>query len=168
MTDFDKGFQRLENAMGRSPREYPVGFFLQDIEPYPDAPGGFLWYQSDVELLNAIKNDLFSVFDRDMDANEIKSQLSNIATSVPSKPTLGESLRNRLNDVLAEANETIEFLGTFEQLCQGTGEWAANIRKQYREYADDDADDLSADVLRDPIRSSEIDDFAEYITNFPI
>ncbi len=154
--------------MGRNPLEYPIGFFLQDLDSYPDAPGGFLWYKTSADLLQAVRNDLFSVFDRDMDVNEIKSELSSIVNKVPVTSKWGEKLRQHLNDYLAEANETIEFLGTFEQLCQSKGEWAANFRKQYREYADDDAEDLSEKVLRAPIAESAIDDFAEFIANFPM
>lgn len=40
MNSFDEGFARLKDAMGRSPLEFPVGFFLQG-NSYPGAPGGF-------------------------------------------------------------------------------------------------------------------------------
>ncbi len=166
MKNYDIGFAQLEEAMAKCPLDYPVGFFLQDIESSPCASGGFLWYKSEADLLRAVKDDLFSVFDRDSDATEIVARLSAIASNVDVQSISDNEFRYALNDCLAEANEKIEFLGTFKQLCLSPREWESDVRKQYREYANDDSEDLSEDVLQAPIAESERVTFAEYIARF--
>lgn len=164
MSSFDDGFSRLEEAMERSPLEFPVGFFLQDKEPY--APGGFFWYKTEEDVMNAIRNDMFSVFDQEEDADEIKSKLSVILTDIKENPRLSEALRKRLDDYLTEAGYSMEFLGTFNQICEDQGEWESEVRRQFRENYFDDAENMPDEKLMSPLKKKEVTEFAEYIADF--
>lgn len=167
MSEFETAFARLEDAMERSPVEFPYGFFLQDQDKGPSyAPGGFLWYKTEDEVLAAIKSDLFGVFDHEMDANAIKSDLSGIVSGITAKPKLGEELRKRIDDYLAEASMSMEFVGTFKQLCEDRGEWVSEVRQQFRENTVDDAEELSGEELKCPLKGDEVPEFAEFIRDF--
>lgn len=166
MTKDDKMMQRWNDALASDPRKCPVGFFLQDIQSDPCAAGGFLWYESQGALFMSIRTDLPCALDQDADVDEIASALARTLDSISFKKGSADEQLCLLNTCLADAKERIEFLGTFEQLCNGTGDWASGVRKQYREYAMDDSEELLDDALTHSIEIDEVDDFVAYIYDF--
>lgn len=171
MIDYEKGLQRLGNAQESDPRECCFGFFLQDIGN-SSLPGYFYWYRTEKGLLKAIKNDLVCLYQPHADeVKDIKESISNIVDNYSGMPKFGEELRKLLDEFVDVWGSSMEFLGTFKQLCESTRKWESEVRMQYREHVIEDADeenakDPSDEELRCPIRNDEVDGFVEYICDF--
>lgn len=153
----------MENAMCYNPRESPFGMFLRDAI----GCSVFLWYDTEESLLDAIEQEVFALFpddgeDEDM---QIRAALKAIIDSVPSQPKIGEELRNKVDEYI-KGGWCMEWMGTFKQACEGSGEWESEVRQQFRENMVDDWVDMSDDELMRPITTEEeVSKFAKFIVN---
>lgn len=170
MTIQDEAIARLDDVVGRNPSEFPYGFFIRDN--YAGGSGNFFWYKTEKGLLKAIKHDLAGIMvDNDDDFSALEAGLIEIVSAASGKPMLCDALLKQLDKyVSGHSIIRMEFLGSFNQLCQDKTKFSKDIRNDYRcnaiEDADDeDADDLSLKELQSTISGDEVDAFAEYISS---
>jgi hypothetical protein len=165
MADREEASGGFDHVLGRNPKEYPFGFFLREDIPFGSAY--FHWHDGEESLLNEIRQDLAGFFPEDGEKRyaEIRSELSTIIDGIAVRPKLGEALRERLDEYFTGV-ASIEWLGTFEQLCKGNDDAAKDFRNQYRKAHRDDFDDLSMEERESPINAAEVDSFAEYVSEY--
>lgn len=154
----------IDDAMGNDPREFPFGIFLRD----DDRGGWFLWYDTEKSLLAAIEGNIFALFQDDGEDEDMQicAALKAIVDSVSSQQKIGEELRRKVDEYLADWSLRMDWIDTFKQVCEGNGELESEVRKQFREHMVDDWEDMSGDELRLQITTEdEISEFAEFIGN---
>lgn len=163
MSERDEAFNRLVDGVGSDASECPFGYYLCSMDP--GGAGAFHWHETEDSLFNEIKHDLFAWFpdDGEQRDDEIRAGLTAIIDGVLSNPKLGDKLRAELDHYLIGGGMRMEWLGTFEQLCESYDGWAENVREQYRECAIYDTEDLSCEELKTPIKIDDIAGFADYV-----
>ena len=170
--EYKAGIQRLEDAMERDPREFPVGILLRDTTDV------FYWYKTEEDLLKACGNDWICLMEPPCDEfEEMKTWLPELLTEyyASNEPGLTETLRMFLNSWFSGWSTTVEFLGKFEDLCEKTSASESYIRENFREYIadmkedeeEDDGDEEDCKENNDgrPLLKSEHQEFIEFIKN---
>lgn len=160
----------LEDAQGRNPIEFPFGFYIEDS--YDQSAGGsFFWYKTEKDMHYAIQNDLIDALSEGSsdDITAAKAEISSLMEKSPSILADADHLLNSLNTFLGEIELRLHFLGSFEDLCKNKNEWSKYLREEFREgYMADVEDDITSKKLQGPIKKSEQDDFAEFISEYLI
>ncbi|MCX7084437.1 MAG: hypothetical protein NTY69_02760 [Methylococcales bacterium] len=158
----------FEVAQGRNPLEYPFGFFLEDDYDDETAGGSFFWYKTELEMHQAIQNDLIDAFsDGSSDDKDIaKTEIAKLIQSVKVAPVEEDYLITALNDFLTEIQLHLQFIGSFNNLCKGKSDWSRYLREEFREDYLENIDDLTAKKLQSSIKSDDQADFAEFIADY--
>jgi hypothetical protein len=98
--------------------------------------------------------------------DKIREELRLIIDSDKSKKKLSNEIRKKLDAYLEGGGLRIDWMGTFQHLCEGYDGWAEDVRQEYRESAVEDAEDFSDSALKAPINMADVDDFAEYVLDY--
>lgn len=153
----------IDDAMGNDTKEFPFGMFLRDDGGY----GRFLWYDTEESLLAAVERNVFALFpdDGEEEDAQISAALKAIIDGVSSQPKIGEELRKKVDEYLGNVSLCMGWIGTFKQVCEGSGELESEVRQQFREHIIDDFEDMSDDELTRPITTEEMSEFVEFIGN---
>ncbi len=159
----------LEAAQGRNPLEYPYGFYLEDH--FDETAGGsFFWYATADELLQVLQTDLIDALsDADLISRElVKAEIIKLLPDIDAISMDDEGLLSDLNDLLAEIQFHIQFMGSFKSLCKNKTEWSRYLREEFREDYLEDIDDLSEKKLQSSIKHDDQADFAEFVADYLI
>jgi len=165
MTIQDEAIARLDDVVGRNPIEFPYGIFTRD--DYAGGSGNFFWYKTENDLLKSIKHDLPGIMaEINDDFGAIEAGLVEIVNVASGMPKLGDDLLKKLDNYMSRNGIIrIDFLGSFEQLCQDKTKFAQGIRNEFRCNVIENADQLSLKELNSSINENETDDFSEYISS---
>ena len=164
-----KLLEALEGALGRNPLEFPYGFFLEDV--YDESAGGsFFWYATANELLQALQCDLIDALSEGDKASRdlVKAEIVKLLPDSDAISMDDEGLLSDLNDLLAEIQFQIQFMGSFKSLCKNKTEWSRYLREEFREDYLDDIDELTEKKLQSSIKHDDQAVFAEFVAEYLI
>jgi len=157
--------KRLEATHEADPRTSPFGYFSGD--DWEGGAGMFHWFESEDALMRGITQDLPSaVGDLDEDElEEYRTELASVLQTFPPGKRLGSKCFSALQDALS-GFQSLEWMGTFTDLCKSMDGWSSKVRADFRAMSDDDdceAEDEDLAQSARPIESDEVDEFIAYV-----
>jgi hypothetical protein len=154
---------RLDASHDADPQKSPFGYFSSD--DWPGGAGMFHWYDSAEALMHGIAQDLPTAVG-DMDGDELAEYLAELAAVVAKFPP-GSRVSAECFAALQEALsgfQSLQWMGTFEELRKSSDEWPAEVRSNFRDFSDEDADESEEDDLDHNARPIELDEVDEFVT----
>ena len=121
----------------RDPRQYPWGFYVEDIN------SGFLkWFESPKELLDFIvleEPEIHMGIEEECeicpDVEEITKIRNNLQSVIGASETLNSTLLDDVNKILCNYDEKrIKWWGEFSKLCQGEEEYSRELIERFAGY----------------------------------
>lgn len=159
---------RLEATHETDPRQNNFGYFSSDDLPF--GAGMFHWFDSEEALIQGITQDLPTAVG-DMDGDELAEYLAELAAVVAKFPPgsrTGAACFTALQEALSGV-QSLDWIGTFDDLCKSSDEWSAEVRSNFREFSDED-DELNEEDGLDHsarrIEPDEVDDFVTYLLEY--
>ena len=122
-------------------------------------------HHSERELVRGITQDLPTAVG-DMDGDERAEYLADLAAVVakfPPRSRMGAACFAALQEALS-GFQSLDWIGTFDDLCKSSDEWSAEVRSNFRELSDENADESEEDDLDRNARPLEPDEFDEFVT----
>lgn len=159
---------RVTASHEADPRKNPFGYFSSD--DWPGGAGMFHWYDSEEALLRGMTQDLPAAVG-DMDSDELAeylAELAAVAERFPPGSRMGAECFAALQESLG-GFQSLQWMGTFDDLCKSSDEWPAEVRSNFREFSDEDADESEEDDLDHkarPIEPDEADEFVAYLLEY--
>lgn len=154
-----RAFELLQEAVGRDPETAKIGIIVSERLGIPSAQFLCLWFNGFDELSKFITHGIPFSYCSIETLDEIPPEFSEIARAIETngitpKTTLDlMSINNRLLEGVS-----IEWVGTFDDLCLGMGEIENQIRRWFRS---DDEDAQVLDQERIAFKEFLINDFTE-------
>jgi hypothetical protein len=140
-------------AAEADPRTHPYG--LYSIGPTILPIGLFCWFKTPAELVRGVV--LLAHID---DRPEPDEWAALIATAAPDET----KVKADCSAALCHLDDRLIWAGTFDELSQGSGKFAAELRRDFRLTMDDDA--LTTEEEEAAIRADEVDDWIEHLRNY--
>lgn len=160
--------KRVTASHEADPRKKTFGYFSSD--DWPGGAGMFHWFDSEEALIQGITQDLPTAVG-DMDGDELAEYLAELAAVVAKFPPgsrMGAACFAALQEALS-GFQSLDWIGTFDDLCKSSDEWPAEVRSNFREFSDEDADESEEDDLDHsarPIEPDEVDEFVAYLLGY--
>ena len=160
MSDYDwfdeAGNHDAELPHDRDPRSHPFGMFTRDASGVASV-GMFFWFSSAEELAAYIREVEPQIYRLD----ESESEELRCAVEAPLQGLTAATDLESVPDQLNRAQDyfAIEWMGRFEELTGGDGEWAREVRAESR------SDDQEMDPGR-PLAPDEIPAFIEFVAAY--
>jgi hypothetical protein len=155
----------LDASREADPRRCPFGFFSSD--PHPWGLGMFHWYPTLDDLFRAIIRDVPAAFivTGPQAVAEASARIEAAVAGFPDTQRLGAACSQALREAL-KGVQCLDWIGTFDDLCSSDHDWAATVRRRFRDdgEANEDSADTSSTVR--PIARSEVEDFIEFVGEF--
>ena len=107
----------------------------------------------------------------DMDGDELAEYIAELAAVIAKFPPgsrTGSACFTALQEALSGV-QSLDWIGTFEDLCKSSDEWSAEVRSNFREFSDEDAELSEEDGLDHSARRiepDEVDDFVTYLLEY--
>ena len=162
---------KYEAAQQRDPRTCKLGFFGKDDGEC--GPGGLVWFTTLAQFKLFVATVLPTVtLDQDADDDAADDE-STYSESCKALRALLQPIRTvdeisipvikTINGLLIE--QSIQWVGTFDTLCNSDDEWCAQVREQFtREPLNEDTDEEN--VHGGPILPTEVEGFLEYLKEY--
>jgi hypothetical protein len=159
--DDQRHIDAIEEPGIREPKPTDWGFCAYGDAP-PAIGGGmpwFYWFENEQAMLAALREHAayLNPPPSDRSAEDLQSAVADILSSDVRFPD--DAVRARLNEALQNASQ-FEWLGSFEQLTKGGGEFEKKIRHEFRE--DDDKPTDKA------IAAADLGSFAEFTRSYGV
>lgn len=157
----DQANELANNTASHNPGEYPWGVFAWGDAP-PACGGGtgcFQWFASLQEALSFISDfspAMYATFDEEPEWVELRDDLREITSRFEAEP---EATLKALNQELKGLLQ-VEWIGTYDSLCNGMEEFPQKIREWYRNRDEDGPAD------EPPITGSEEAEFRERLAEY--
>jgi len=164
MNNIEISLANLEDASTGGVGHYC--FYLED--PIPFNPSYFYWYPSLNSLFDALEDDLYAILFTEDDDESISlfvEEISQVIAEFRLKRTpIFFELTKRINDIWQEYENsslmTLCYIGTYENLCQGSDSFERSLRNKFRHGSQDEGRQKVS-----PIKESELEDFNEFLSN---
>ena len=157
----DEANELANNTAGRNPAEYPWGLFFWGDAP-PACGGGtgcFQWFASLEETLSFISDfspAMYGTFDEEPEWIKLRDALWAITSRFEADPGAAlTALNQELKGLLQ-----VEWIGTYDNLCNGMEAFPQKIREWYRERDEDGPTD------EPPITGREEGEFRERLAEY--
>lgn len=121
--------------------------------------GGFLWFETREKMIEFI--EVFPFWAEASREDEEWEAVVTAAQQYAKGELSAEAVCEKINDVLYDPE--IKWIGTFEDLMNGRGDFAQNFLKEYRE--EDEGEEENKDV-QPPVRPEEMDTFLDYVMEY--
>ena len=139
--------------MGLSPITHPWGIQTSDNHGL-SAISVFFWFKTEEELRTSIAAGGYDV---DGEESDWEACREDVEAALAAIPKLAPESIVPLN-ASTNGGFRIDWLGQFEELCNGSSDSALWVRESFHEFKEDIPADITA-----PISSDETEDFAEHL-----
>ena len=158
----DKIVAACEEAAQRDPRKFKYGVYAGDS--WTGGAYTFSWF-TDVRGLVHFLTDLapglyIDPKDEPEDYVACRDQLRELLEGVDTIAKFDEVLIDSLNEAMDD--QSIIWIGTFQDLCKGKSQWCRELRQEFRTLEDDEDGDPSDG----PIKTSEVDAFVDMLEGY--
>ena len=143
----------IEKAAEADPRTHPYGVY--SVGPSRAPIGVFCWFKTPAEMVRGVV--LCAHFDTPPEPDEWAAL---IAAAAPDEA----KVKPDCTAALCHLDDRLIWAGTFDELSQGSGKFAAELRSDFRLTLDDDA--LTTEEEEAAIRADEVDDWIEHLRNY--
>lgn len=147
----DQAIELGDAVMNRDPREYPYGYFSGGSFAL-DSARVFMWFADEQDLIKHIADCDPAVYDLD-EAESVA--FSNHVHRIFKVDNALSSENLELLNAAASSFFCVDWWGTFDELTCGDGEFARQLRSEFREGESDS-----------PIVDLEMDDFIDLIQHY--
>ena len=154
-------------ANEREPRDTDWGLLVTDDSVGPPASSFrfFAWFETRDQLLDFVASDLVLSAGEPPEEDEAEAVLADVAALVRkvrdggmSREELAQAFADRL-----DSSQTLDWMGTFQELCTDDAAAAQEIRSEYWGVREDDHDE---DSPQPPISEDEREDFVEFLRSY--